>query len=103
MVLCENCILAIYAKTINFTKKSLLTKRTLVGKGMVHFDEIDFVFGTGVVDDYICGAKSLYLYYFYFFRAIYLEWVPLSPLRPLWSEKLHMDQGSGHIPIDRGT
>ena len=43
-------------------KKTFFTKRTLVGKGMVHFDEIDFVFGTRVVDDYIYGAKSLYIY-----------------------------------------
>ena len=52
--------------------------------------------------DYICGATSLNLYYFDFSEPFFLEWVPLSPLRPPWSEKFHMDQGSGHIPIDRG-
>ena len=69
---------------------------------MVHIDIIEFFFGKGVVDDYVCGAKSLYLHYFYFSEPFFPEWVLPCPFRPLCSEKLHMDQGSGHNPIDRG-
>ena len=37
-----------------------------------------------------------------FSEPFFPEWVLPCPFRPLCSEKLHMDQGSGHNPIDRG-
>merc|ERR1712240_505798 len=79
-----------------------MTISTYEGKVMVHFGEIDFFFGKGVVYDYICGATSLNLYYFDFSEPFSLKWVPPCPFRPLCSKKLHMDQGSGHCPMDRG-
>ena len=83
-------------------KNDFLTISTYEGKVMIHFGEIDFFFGKGVVYDYICGATSLNLYYFDFSEPLFLKWVPLCPFRPLCSKKLHMDQGSGHCPMDRG-